>query len=124
MRDIAPAIIAAAQILIGFFCLLTLIMVSQHMVSPVLMPDAHVGTTWTLFQCMIPGLLVSGVGGSLALVCFTLGYVAQYIVAPRVILWWRARTLGEYTPISMQEAFPGREITLMVPNVVPQEERR
>ena len=68
MRNIAPAIIAAAQILIGFFFFLTLIMVSQHMIAPVLMPDAHVGPTWTLFQCMIPGLLVSGVGGSLALV--------------------------------------------------------
>ena len=66
---------------------------------------------------MIPGAVVAGVGVLWGLVMFPAGYVAQYIVTPRVILWWRARTLGEYTPISVAEAFPGREITLMVTNL-------
>ena len=122
MRHIIPAIVATVQILIGFFFFFTLVMISIHMVSPVIMPDAHVGPTWTLLQCMIPGAVVAGVGVLWGLVMFPAGYVAQYIVTPRVILWWRARTLGEYTPISVAEAFPGREITLMVPDVAPQEE--
>jgi len=95
MRHIIPAIVATVQILIGFFFFFTLVMISIHMVSPVIMPDAHVGPTWTLIQCMTPGAVVAGVGVLWGLVMFPAGYVAQYIVTPRVILWWRARTLGE-----------------------------
>jgi hypothetical protein len=98
MRNIAPAIIAVVQILIGFFFLFTLVMVSQYMVSPVLMPDAHVGPTLTLFQCMIPGLVMCGIGGSLGLVFFALGYVAQYIITPRIVAAWRARNPGKDAP--------------------------
>jgi phage shock protein PspC (stress-responsive transcriptional regulator) len=39
MRHIIPAIVATVQILIGFFFFFTLVMISIHMVSPVIMPD-------------------------------------------------------------------------------------
>jgi len=99
MRNIAPAVIAAVQILIGFFFLFTLVMVSLHMVSPVLMPDAHVAPAWTLLQCMIPGLLVCGVCTLMGLVGFPLGYVAQYIVAPRAVEAWEARSRRKTTAV-------------------------
>jgi len=91
MRHIIPAIVATVQILIGFFFFFTLVMISIHMVSPVIMPDAHVGPTWTLIQCMTPGAVVAGVGVLWGLVMFPAGYVAQYIVAPRVVASWEAR---------------------------------
>ena len=84
MRNIAPAIIAAAQILIVFFFFFTSVMVYQHIIVPPV-------PTMTLVQCMIPAAAICGVCTLMGLVGFPLGYVAQYIVAPRVVASWEAR---------------------------------
>ena len=84
MRNIAPAIIAAAQILVVFFFFFTSVMVYQHIIVPPV-------PTMTLVQCMIPAAAICGVCTLIGLVGFPLGYVAQYIVAPRVVASWEAR---------------------------------